>query len=124
MSATLFFDSTADTRVSGMPLQRVSKCSCCLVTLALTCASVQSPLAPGRPALTSGQCDSAYLTAQVKDLEMQQDGIQRAIETKQQQLKPLEAEVRGRSRQATKTPAQRFLPLGFKIKAPEYIGRR
>ena len=33
---------------------------------------------------------------------MQQDGIQRAIETKQQQLKPLEAEVRGRSRQATK----------------------
>ena len=34
---------------------------------------------------------------------MQQDGIQRAIEMKQQQLKPLEAEVRGRSRQATRS---------------------
>ena len=64
-------------------------------------AEVQSHPAPEKPQLTSGLTDSACPAAQVKNLEMQQDWIQRAIETKQQQLKPLEAEVRGRSRQAT-----------------------
>ena len=46
---------------------------------------------------------------------MQQDGTQRAIETKQQQLKPLEAEVRGRSRQATNISAWSSLPPCFKL---------
>lgn len=36
--------------------------------------------------------------AQVKDLEMQQDAAQRAIEARQQQLKPLEADAKERSR--------------------------
>ena len=50
---------------------------------------------------------------------MQQDGIQRAIETKQQQLKPLEAEVRGRSRQTTNLSAWSFLPPGFKLEVSQ-----
>ena len=85
-----------------------------------SCASVQSHFGLQKPKLTSSQSNSAYPAAQVKDLEMQQDGTQRAIETKQQQLKPLEAEVRARSRQVTQKTAWRFLPLGPKSKVPEY----
>ena len=79
-----------------------------------SCASVQSHLAAEKLE-SSGHSDSACPAAQVKDLEMQQDGIQRAIETKQQQLKPLEAEVRGRSRQGTDISAWSFLPPGFEL---------
>ncbi len=40
------------------------------------------------------------MAVQVKDLELQQDAARRAIAAKEQQLKPLDAQVRDRNRQA------------------------
>ena len=40
------------------------------------------------------------MAVQVKDLELQQDAARRAIATKEQQLKPLDAQVKDRNRHA------------------------
>ncbi len=53
------------------------------------------------------------MAVQVKDLELQQDAARRAIAAKEQQLKPLDAQVRDRNRQAASLDSQ--MPMLYTV---------
>ena len=69
-------------------------------TVTLSCEAEPNPLMKALNLVTISASNTQAAALQVKGLELQQDAARRAIAAKEEQLKPLDAQVKERNRQA------------------------